>query len=150
MPVTRLLVAQPRPFFRQWPQTLGQQQGLVGQDRQFAGLGVKQGAARRDNVTDIPLFEILVYPFRQTITLESHLDLAGTVRELDETCFAHDALDHHAARDSNLYTLFREGLVVMPAIHVMQLVGERIPMEVVRERVATLSQRRQLLAPLCD
>ena len=53
LPIARFDIGQTMPFFRQRPQTLGEQTKPFGFNRQFFGSGAKQMASDPDNVADV-------------------------------------------------------------------------------------------------
>ncbi len=77
--IPRFLIGQPVKLLRQRAQGFGQKPQHIHLDRQFPGLGFKDGARRAENVAQIPVFEVLVQPLRQSIFLDEQLNVAGHV-----------------------------------------------------------------------
>ena len=104
--ITRVDVRHAMPLVGQRPQRLGQHAQLFDAHRQLAGLRLEQRSGGGKDVADVVLLERFVR-FAERIALQEDLDLAGAVLELGETRLAHDALEHHAARDMQAHRRIR-------------------------------------------
>ena len=139
LPIPRFLIGQPVELLRQRPQRLGQQTHFFGHDSQLAGLRTEQHPCRSHDVADVPLLEFLIDAVGDTVALEPHLNLPGTVLQFDKTGFAHDALGHHASGDRDMHIFFLQRLVIVLVKCLLQLVRRRVAPKIVRVRIALLA-----------
>ncbi len=147
--VAGLGVRQPVPLVRQRPQRLRQEPGRLRLDRQLAGSGAHQRALGGDDVADVPALESLV-GIAERAGLQVELDLAGRVLQLREGRLAHDPLEHHPPGDVHPHRLGLQRFVAVAVEGRVQVAGQRVAPEVVRERIALFAQARQLGAALGD
>ena len=149
LPVARLGVREAVPLVGQRPQRLHQQAHRLRAHRQLAGARAHEHALGADDVAHVPALERLVGG-AEGIRLQVQLDLAARVLELRERRLAHEALEHHAARDAHAHRVRGEPLVALCRVGRVQVGRERIAPEIVRERDARLAQARELRAALGD
>ena len=97
--VLLLLVGQPVELFRQGAQRLGEQADFRTLHGQFAGLGTEDRADGTDDVANVPALEGGVGFFADLIARDVQLNAAGYIRNGDECCLAHDALEHDTPGD---------------------------------------------------
>ena len=150
LPVFLLLVGEAVEFFRQGPQRLRQQAQVGDLDRQLAGPGLEQRAARADDVAQVPVLESVVRVGAQRIGGDVELDAAAHVLQRGKARLAHHPLEQHSPRNCDGYRLLIELLVRFLVVRIMQLAGERIAVKIVRIGVAARAQRIELAAPLGD
>ncbi|VGO80962.1 hypothetical protein SB00175_00470 [Klebsiella oxytoca] len=115
-------------------------------DGEFTGLGFEQLTARRDDVPEVPFFELLVVDaFRQIVAGDVQLNAAANVLQRNEGGFTHDTAGHHAASNGD-FNVQRFQLFVFFGIEFsVQLVRGVVTTEIIRERDTLLTQRSQLL-----
>ena len=121
--VARFLIGQAVELVRQRTQCFGQQAQFRTVNRQFAGFGFEQFAARAQDIAEIPLFELLVVDaFSQIVTRDVKLNPATHILQGHERGFTHDTTGHHTSGnadfDAEIFKLF----VALLAIALMQLV----------------------------
>ena len=149
LPVALLDVGQPVPLVRQRTQRLDQQSQPFDAHRQLSGPGLEQHALGAQHVADVPALESLV-DLAERIALQEELDLAAAILELREARLAHHPLEQHAARDRDTGRVGFEPLVGPVAVGQVQLLGGRIPPEVVGKGVPLVPQPLELGAPFGD
>ncbi|SBM29952.1 Uncharacterised protein [Klebsiella oxytoca] len=144
--IARFLILQAVEFVRQRAQGFGQQAQLGAMDGEFTGLGFEQLTARRDDVPEVPFFELLVVDaFRQIVAGDVQLNAAANVLQRNEGGFTHDTAGHHAASNGD-FNVQRFQLFVFFGIEFsVQLVRGVVTTEIIRERDTLLTQRSQLL-----
>ena len=118
-------------------------------NRKLARPRAHEDALCGHDVADVPALELVVGA-AERLRLQVDLDLAACVLELGEGCLAHDALEHHAARDAHPDRIRGEPLVGALAAGRVQVGCERIAPEVIREGDAGRAQARELRAALGD
>ena len=143
--IARFLIGQAVKFIRQRTQRFGQQAQFGAMDREFAGFGFEQFAARTEDVAQVPLFKLFVVnAFRQVVARHVKLDAAADVLQRYKRRLAHNAARHHTTRhadfDIQRFQLFVAFLVILR----VQLFGDAVAAEIVRERHAMFTQRAEL------
>ncbi len=146
--VLDLLIGEAVKFVRQGAQALGQQANAAGLDGELAGASLHQRALGANDVTQVPMFEGFERLGTDSIQLHVDLDAPAGVLQGGERGLAHDALQHHAAGNAHR---FRGGFELLSAgqtVHGMQRRRLMLRAEVVGEGRASLSEARELGAPL--
>ncbi len=137
-------------LFRQRAQALRQQPDFAALHREFAGPGFHQRADRADDVAEIPLLEVVINGFADTVLLHVELNAARQILDRGEAGLAHDALEHDAAgnRDRDGGTLkFFLGLF---AVELVKPGGEVLAAKIVGVGLAAVAPGLQLFAALGD
>ena len=83
-------------FLWQRSQRFAEQPKLADANRKLPFLGTDNTAAGANDVTDIPVLELLEKPFGQVVTLDHQLDRTAAVLHEDKSNFPHHPLGHHA------------------------------------------------------
>ena len=149
--VARFLIGQAVELIRQRAQALGQQLRLDHHHVQVAFTRLMHRPTGGDDIADIPAFDVFQNVFRQPLFIHVELDLARHVLNHDErTAFAHHATGHRRL----MIQRFQLGFVFL-AQQVVQLNGEAVAAEIVRESALALLGRsltagRQLGTALGD
>ena len=148
--VARLGVGQASPLLGQRAHGLDQQLDARDLDRQLAGLGAEHGAAGADDVADVPGLELGIALGTDGIGLHEQLHAPGHVLDLREARLAHHALgDETAGQHVHLHLAFERGGVER-AVARLQVGGQRVAAEAVREGLTERAQLLELLAAIGD
>ena len=146
---TGFLIGQTLVLFRQRTQRLGQQTDVGNVHGEFTGIGTEYGPFHADDIAQIPLLELLVVEaFGQIVTGDIDLYLAAHVLQGGKRGLAHDAAGHDTTGDLHLGIQRRQLVGTLVTELLMDLAGDMVTAEVVRERIALLTQCRQLGAAL--
>ena len=110
--ITGFRIGETVEFVGERTNVLGQQTEVLNADGKLAGLGEEQCACSADDISDINHLLEEVVSFIADFSLgDEELDVIGTVFNGQEAGFAHDALEHDAAGDSDFdrssFKLFR-------------------------------------------
>jgi hypothetical protein len=142
-------IGQAMPLVRQRPQRFRQQPQCLDTHRQLASARAHQCAFGADDVADIPRLERLVSVAERGL-LQEQLQMSGHVLQLDETRLAHDTLGHQPAGNANMFGGGFDRRCILAVKLGLQVAGERVGMEVVRERNPARAQCAQLFAAFRD
>jgi hypothetical protein len=142
------------PLVRQRPQRLREHPQVFHANRKLAGLRLEQHSGRREDVADVVFLEGFV-GVAERVALQEDLDLSGAVLQLGEARLAHDALEHHAARDVHADRVRVEPLGRLLAVFGGQQGGQHVAPEIVGEGgqacgLRRLAPRREFRAPFGD
>ena len=148
--VFRFLVGQAVEFLRQRTQGFGQQAQFGNAHRQFALVGLEQGALGGNDVAHVPVLESLVGLGADAFIVDVELDAAAHVLHRGEAGLAHHALEHHAAGDGDADVFRFQRFLVLVAMSRQQIARRIRAVEVVGEGDALLAQLLQLVAALGD
>ena len=148
--ILHFLIGQAVEFVRQRAQRFGQQADFGSLHREFARLGLHQGAGDGNDVAQVPGFEIGVDVFTNAVALDIDLDATGQVLDGGERGLAHDALEHHAAGQLDFNRQAFEFLGGFFTIAFKHLGGGILALEVIREGFAGLAPFGQFGAALGD
>ncbi len=136
-------------FFRQRTQCLGQQTNAGSVYRQLTGVGAEHVTFDTNDVTQVPLFELFVVEtFRQIITGYIDLDLAAHVLQGCECRFTHDTTGHDTTGDFHVMLFSFQFFLRFFTESFVQVAGDLITTEIVRERVTLGTQIGQFGATL--
>ncbi len=139
------LVGQAFVLLGQRTQRLGQQADIGNVNGELTGLGLEQGTFDTHDVAQIPLLELLVVEtFRQVVTGDVDLDLAGHVLQGGERSLAHDPAGHDATGNLHPFTQARQLLGAFVVELCVQIAREAVATEVVGERITLGAQGGQL------
>ena len=148
--VAGLLILQAVVLLGQRPERLGQELERGDPHRELPGVGDEQLPARADDVAEIELLEALVVRLPEPALVDEQLDVARAVAQRREARLAHHALRHHPPGDGDLERLGGECRLLLAAVLRVQVGGRVRRAEGVREGVARLAERGELVAALAD
>ena len=107
-------------------QAFGQQANLGHMDRQLAGAGFEQAPFGADDVTQVPVLEVVVDVFANFVARQIQLDAPGAVLHGGKAGFAHHPLEHHPSRHPGQLALLGQhfrGFVAMAVMQGGRMVG---------------------------
>ena len=119
-------------------------------DRQFALVGLEYRAGHGDDVANIPLFERGIGVFAERATVKIDLDAAATILQGGEARLAHDAFEHHPARDRGRMCGGGECFLLLVVVGIVQRLCPVCRHEIVGKGDALGAKRGKLDAPLGD
>src|SRR5690606_116639 len=101
--VTQFLVGHAVKLVRQRAQRFGKQADGGGVNGQFTLSGLEDAAFYGDDVANIPALERGIDIFTNGIAIKKYLNAAGTILQSGEAGLAHDAFQHHATGNLDLF-----------------------------------------------